>query len=324
MAEWARMRTLPPVLLLSGPTGVGKRALAHYLGQWILCEISGLASHGRSPCGKCSNCLRAIAGTWVDFVEVLPEEDSSESLKVEQFRKIRSSMGFGAYEGSHRMILIPNADRMTPQAANSMLKLLEEPPPGWVFFLTARDPALLLPTLVSRCQVVRLKPFSLEELTLLLEIARIPKGRQGICASLAQGSWERAVHLASEETWVNREILFQFLVQPENHLNALMDWAALSNRNFNLLVDQLELITLDLLKFSLSEEQHPDHYPWMNSDGKNALSAHTQVKMKTKGRAPAGRFWLSCSERLAQAREQALTPVNRKVLIQDLLLPWLA
>ena len=82
------------------------------------------------------------------LTEITAEIDSEEgvtstgALKIDQFRRLKETAGYGAHEGSHRVILIPNADRMTTQAANSVLKILEEPPRGWVFILTASDPTL--------------------------------------------------------------------------------------------------------------------------------------------------------------------------------------
>ena len=107
-------------------------------------------------------CQRALKGSWVDFTEIRPEDEEEGrpgSLKIDQFRKLKESQGFGAHEGGYRIFLIPDADRMTPQAANSVLKILEEPPKGWIFFLTASDPTLVLPTVLSRCQSLKLRPF---------------------------------------------------------------------------------------------------------------------------------------------------------------------
>src|SRR6185312_5189559 len=99
---------------------------------------------------------------------------------------------FGSHEGSYRIFLIPNADRMTPQAANSVLKILEEPPRGWIFFLTASDPTLLLATVLSRCQQLKLRPMPLETIQELLSEAGILGEKQKVAASLSQGSWGRA------------------------------------------------------------------------------------------------------------------------------------
>jgi hypothetical protein len=282
------------------------------------------------PCGECSSCQRALKGNWVDFTEILPADSedgnpSTGTLKVDQFREIKQRLGFGAHEGAYRIVLIPNADRMTIQAANSVLKLLEEPPPGWLFFLTASDPTLVLPTILSRCQQLRLRPFQASELEDLLGLSGINPTRAKICAELAQGSWSKALSIASDEMWEHRQTLFGFLKEPASGLSALVDWGAQEPKHFELLVDQLEQLTSELIRWSVSPwAENPDGYPWANSDGRHALVAHAKAALKRQGSTALAReLWIDRAERLARARQEALAPLNRKLLIQDLLLPWL-
>lgn len=365
MREWATQKRVPPVLLLTGTSGAGKRNLSYWMAQWIFCDKNGF---GRSedkqapdeedpftvsmfgdaptetaaeptastlvdpsgPCGQCASCLRALHGNWVDFTEVLPEgaegaEAGTGTLKVDQFREIKQKLGFGAHEGAYRVVLIPNADRMTMQAANSVLKLLEEPPRGWIFFLTASDPTLVLPTILSRCQQLRLKPFQPEVLEELLAQAGVSPERAKICAELAQGSWTKALGLANEEMWEHRQALFGFLKEPASQLSALVDWASQEPRHFDILVDQLEQAACELIRWSVSHAtSSPESYVWANADGRTALVHHAKSVVKRHGSvAHARELWIERSLRLARARQEALAPLNRKLLIQDLLLPWL-
>ena len=358
MKEWVEQSRIPPVLLLTGTAGIGKRDIAYHLAQWILCERSGFstsasasnsadegeslfggdlfgadtslggsaeaketASAGRSlePCGKCTSCQRALHGNWVDFKEILPEEEGG-TLKIDQFRELKGSMGFGAHESGYRITLIPNADRMTPQAANSVLKLLEEPPRGWIFFLTASDPTLVLPTVLSRCQTIRLRPLNTETIQELLALDSIDPRRRTICARLAHGSWAKALAMADDEVWEERKILFDFLKSPHECVNPLLDWATQNPSHFDLLLDQLENLTWDLIRSTLASPV-PN---WVNEDGATALSAHAQAVIRAKGgRGEARNFWTARAERIATARQQSLAPLNRKLLVQDILLPWL-
>jgi hypothetical protein len=375
MREWALSGHVPPTLLLTGTAGSGKRHLAYWLAQWILCERSGFAKPGYAesgvddsgevdmfsgslfgaeaptevaaattpsraaaskqdgpapgPCGECASCKKAVQGNWVDFTEVLPEDSDGATaeggtLKVDQFRKIKSTLGFGAHEGAYRIVLIPNADRMTLQAANSVLKLLEEPPPGWIFFLTASDPTLVLPTILSRCQSLRLRPFQPETIRELLDTAGIEPERADICSRLAQGSWTKAVKLAEPMTWDHRDVLFRFLKEPASELSALVDWASASNPQFELLVDQLEQLTSELIRWSVVGRP-AESYAWNNADGRGSLVFHANATTKSLGGTEAARdFWIARAERLARVRQESLAPLNRKILVQDLLLPWLA
>jgi DNA polymerase III delta prime subunit len=363
MTEWRETGHVPPVLLITGTTGVGKRTIAHYLAQWILCERSGFArasaggkeeggdlfggllgdapaaapaaarSDTPAPCGECASCSRALHGNWIDFSEILPEdkdEDGGKSgtLKIDQFRQLKSKLGFGAHEGSHKITLIPDADRMTTQAANSVLKLLEEPPKGWLFFLTASDPALVLPTVLSRCQRVRLKPLSEADIRELLAAgggtpgASIDAERAEICARLAAGSWGRALRLSTDEAWERRRTLFEFLGDPAAQLGALVDWASSAPSHFDQLVDQLEQLCADLVVWTTSGAA-PESHAWRNSDGARALTTHARTRVKLLGLDGARAFWVARSERLARVRQEALAPLNRKLLAQDLLIPWL-
>jgi hypothetical protein len=356
MKEWRAKKRVPPVLLLTGLPGVGKRSMAWHLSQWILCEKNGLnksQDDGQDslfgmgapavttevdlespprPCGECSNCLKALHGTWIDFTEIVSGDDADEgaggALKIEQFRKLKSSMGFGGHDSAYRIVLIPDADRMTIQAANSVLKLLEEPPAGWVFLLTAADSTLLLPTIVSRCQTIRLKPFPRETIEELLRLEGIDEKKIPICAELAQGSWGKALAWTQQETWEKRKLVVDFLSDPKTHLNAMVDWASFEPRNLDRMIDQLESLASDLIRWSLSgvtpsaAPGNPENYRWVNSDARTALVQNAKHALKI-GHERARARWLTHSERLARARVELQAPLNRKLLAQDLLMPWL-
>lgn len=352
--EWRRAERLPPVLLLTGPSGIGKRESATYLARWILCERAGFsrpvaeesgpdlfggapgappaaAEATDGPCDECPACKRALAGSWTDFVEVRAENDAADEeaasgpLKIEQFRSLKASAGFSAREGSYRVHLISDADRMTVQAANSILKLLEEPPQGWIFLLTASDATLLLPTIVSRAQALRLRPLPDDAVSEILRCQGAREDRIPAAVFLANGSFRRAEAFASDDTWERRQAVFEFIKEPATQLNALVDWAGASPGALRLLVDLLEALVADLVRWSLTEPAvAPAAYPWQQRDARAALLAQADQRLKASGSPAAARaFWLARAERLAETRALALTPVNRKLLVQELLIPWL-
>lgn len=285
MGQWLAHKRIPPVLLVTGPAGIGKRSMVHHVSQWILCENKAELS----PCGSCGSCRRALKGNWVDFTEISAE--GSETLKIEQFRKLKSTLGFGAFDGAYKITFIRDADHMTVQAANSLLKILEEPPPGWIFLLTASDPSLLLPTLISRCQCLRLKPLPNPVVEELLSLEGVSGEKRKLCAELSQGSWSRALALTEDEIWSRRESIVRFVDSPQSELASLVDWASQDPTHLDFLLDQLETITRDLLKMSITV---PDE----------------------RG------IWLGLAERVSQARQRSTAPLNRKLLTQDVLLPW--
>ncbi len=323
IAQWKKSNKTPPVLLFTGQAGIGKRAMAMFLAQWLLCE-NPEPQGSPAPCKSCHSCRSFLAGSHTAYTEIIPDEDA-ESLKIDQFRELRATVGFGTYHHQLRIILIPHVERMTLQAANSMLKLLEETPAGWQFLLTTHDATLLLPTLVSRCQTVKLKPLPLLEIqNLLMERGMNPIQSQ-VCAELSQGSWDRALSFAQDDLWNKRKEVLKFLEEPHLHLNSLIDWAAQKNSNFETLVDFLEQLTSDLLNWASQVPlEAPEQYAWKTPDARSELAAQARSQIQKQGSLEMARtFWLDQAERLGQSRHEIHLPLNRKVLIQDVLFPWI-
>src|SRR5687768_12580266 len=111
--------------LLEGPRGLGKRAFALYLARALLCQRPQ-AGH---PCGTCQSCLLLAAGTYPDLWQVEPEEDK-RAIRIEQLRDTVDFMSRTAGPGSRKVIIISPAEAMNVNAANALLKALEEPSPG--------------------------------------------------------------------------------------------------------------------------------------------------------------------------------------------------
>src|SRR5687767_3970250 len=100
MEKWKTQKRLPPVLLLTGQPGIGKKSMSYFLAQWILCEQEP------APCGSCFSCQRTLAGNQVNLIEILTESEE-DSLKIDQFRSLKNIAGFSAHENPFRVILIP-------------------------------------------------------------------------------------------------------------------------------------------------------------------------------------------------------------------------
>lgn len=292
MKQWNEANKIPPVLLVTGPSGIGKTTICVWLAQWLLCE-----RRTHEPCGDCAACQRALHQNWIDFTWIQPEstdEGKTGTLKIHQFEELKTSQGFGAHSGGYRVILIQNAETLTAQAANSLLKLLEEPPQNWIFLLTAADSTLLLPTLVSRCQRLRLKPIPDSVLKELLDLSEVPRDRVAACVQAAQGSWGRAVRLAQNETWEKQAVVESFIRQPEVHLEPLLNWGSASDANLGFLIDLLELKIAETLQ-------------------KTSDAPHDRRE-----------FWIQRGLETAEARTKISLPLNRKVLVQGILMPWLS
>ena len=139
--------------LFVGPRGVGKRSVARLLARIALCTGAD------KPCGACGPCVRFLTDNHPDVHTLRPEK----SLGVDDVRELIGALQLRAFEGGLKVAFIERADRMTPQAQNCLLKTLEEPPDGTLFFLLTDAPSALLPTIVSRCRQVNFHPLTQEQ-----------------------------------------------------------------------------------------------------------------------------------------------------------------
>ena len=189
---------LPHALIFSGPPGVGKRTYALRLIQALNCPDGGT-----SGCGECGQCRKVSRGAHPDVILISVEADATQ-IRIEQIRRMRSMLLLEPIEGRVRACVIDPAERLTPGAANALLKVLEEPPAGTYFFLITANAHELLPTIRSRSQVYHFAPLStgaLRELGVTDELV----------ARWAQGSAGRAGQSDPEELRRRRDQMLAFL-----------------------------------------------------------------------------------------------------------------
>ena len=178
-------------LLFVGPHGSGKRTMANLFAQAMVCRGAD------RPCGACPACKRFLEGTHPDVKRVAPEKKMG--IGVEQIRGLIDALALRPYEGGKHIVIIEQADKMTPSAQNALLKTLESPPGDAMFFLLTDAPGALLSTILSRCQTVRFNDLSVEECARVLEGRGIDRARAARLAGLAQGSVGRALKIAGDE-----------------------------------------------------------------------------------------------------------------------------
>ena len=185
--RWLTAERKPHAMLLAGLPGTGKRTLALAFAQAILCGTAD------GPCGHCLSCQRFAEGAHPDLLRLAPE---GLSFKREMIRQLQAEAPFSPRLSRTRVAILERADRMTEEAANSFLKLLEEPLVPWVFLLTADEEQRVLPTIRSR--VIRLPVAALsEEAVAQLLVARdVDPEAAAVAADLAGGSAGRALSLA--------------------------------------------------------------------------------------------------------------------------------
>lgn len=183
--------------LLHGPSGTGKRDFAGALADFLLCQ----KPQGDQPCGVCRGCLLLAAGTHPDRFELKPAEDRA-SVGVDQVRELVHFVGQTAQLAGRKLVLIaqPPVEEMTLQAANALLKSLEEPAGATVMLLLSDQPSRVLPTVRSRCvqQAMPLPTAQQAADYLQAVLPELAAEQRGELLQLAAGSPLRAQQLAAQ------------------------------------------------------------------------------------------------------------------------------
>ncbi len=186
--------SLSHAYLLAGPEGLAKTAFARELGAAL---VSGCGN-----CGACPECERALAGMHPDL-HILERE--GDVYRVEQIEPVVADLSLKPFSASHRVWVIPEVEYLNPQSANKLLKSVEEPPSYVVFLLVADRLERVLPTIVSRCQVVEFRPLSDTEVSAyLVERHGVEPVAAEALARLSLGSVERAARLADDAAGADR------------------------------------------------------------------------------------------------------------------------
>lgn len=147
LSDRLKAKTLPHGIILHGLPGLGKQLFAQDFAQYVLCE----SPEEDQACQKCRSCQQFIARTHPDY-SVLEPEETGKAIKIDQIRELVTQHGLSSHYGRYRVTVISPAENMNQSAANSLLKVLEEPPPQTLFILVSHQISALLPTIKSRCQ----------------------------------------------------------------------------------------------------------------------------------------------------------------------------
>lgn len=180
--------------ILNGQRGSGKKLLARLFAMTLQCE-SGTSE----PCGTCRSCMQTKNGNQPDIITVTHEKPAS--ISVDEIREqLNGDITIKPYSSPYKIYIIPEADLMTVQAQNALLKTLEEPPEYAVIFLLTENADGLLATIRSRCVMLKLRNIK-DKLVkkYLMEQMQIPDYQAELCAAFAQGNIGRAVMLAKSE-----------------------------------------------------------------------------------------------------------------------------
>lgn len=240
--------------ILNGERGSGKKMLANLFAMTLLCETGD-----NEPCGKCHSCKQAESGNHPDIIRVTHEKPNS--ISVDDIRtQVNNTVDIKPYQGPYKVYIIPQADMMTPQAQNAILKTIEEPPSYAVFLLLTENAETLLPTINSRCVMLKLR--NIKDTLIkkyLMENLEIPDYKADMCTAFAQGNMGRAIMLANSDHFNEiREEAVQLLKHiNEMELNEIV--AAVKNISVYKLeiTDYLDIVMIwyrDVLLYKATKE----------------------------------------------------------------------
>ncbi|MFW0757529.1 DNA polymerase III subunit delta' [Pseudomonas sp. H11T01] len=296
--------------LLHGPVGIGKRALAERLMARLLCQ----RPEGLDACGQCKSCMLLKAGSHPDNYVLEPEE-ADKAIKVDQVRELVSFVVQTAQMGGRKVVLIEPAEAMNNNAANALLKSLEEPSGDTVLLLVSHQPSRLLPTVKSRC-VQQACPLPSEAMSLAWLAKALPD-----CAAeervelltLAAGSPLAAVTLQAQGVREQRALVVdgvkKLLKQQQSPTQLAEGWNAIP---LLLLFDWFCDWSSLILRYQLTQDETGLGLPDMRKVVQYLAQKSSQEKV------------LNIQDWILAQRQKVLSKanLNRVLLLEALLVQW--
>ena len=189
--------------ILNGEKNSGKEFIAKIFASALQCEKTGISLGMAEPCGECHSCIQMAGKNQPDVIYVTHEKPGS--IGVEDIRsQINGDVAIKPYSSPRKVYIINEGEKMTVQAQNALLKTLEEPPEYTVILILTTNMESLLPTILSRCVALNMKPVRDSQVKkFLMETMRIPDYKADICVAFARGNVGKAKMLASSEEFDN-------------------------------------------------------------------------------------------------------------------------
>ena len=284
----------PQALLLSGAQGIGKEELAVYLASTLLCTEAT-----EVPCGRCVSCQHTLRGIHSNLfrLELSPRE---KSIKIDQLRKLLESLVLNPLQAGKRVVMILEIDTMTVQAQNALLKSLEEPDEGTYFLLSTKNEPAVLPTIMSRCRLMRLTPWRDEKMLAFLTDEGVSEVRARELTSLSQGLPGVALKLDRDpQFWAVRKLLDESLFSVKSLSDipgasaALKDTKEAADLVLGLVEQQAQLCLMTAFSGAASDAAHP----WYQASP-SALKRVLQAVMNARRYRSSNVSWQAILDRL--------------------------
>ena len=257
--------------ILTGEAGMGRKSIANAFAMTLLCEKGG-----SEPCMSCHSCKQVMSGNHPDLIYVTHEKPGS--IGVDDVREqINDTIMIRPYSSYYKIYIVDEAEKMTVQAQNALLKTIEEPPAYAVIILITTNQEAFLPTILSRCVQMKLKP--LKDFTIknyLTQNLHIAEKDADICAAFARGNLGKAIHLALSDEF--RELFQKVMVLVKNvgtmDISMLLDCIReMREQNFDIgeVLDLMQLWYRDVLMFKVTKDMNllifKDEYKMINETG---------------------------------------------------------
>lgn len=199
---------LPHAYLLVGPAHIGKTTLALDLARAANCQGTS------PPCGECHSCLRIASGKHTDVVIISLDQSLTRSkaeitihneISIKEIQELQKRASLPPFEGKYKIFIINEAENLSTEAANCLLKILEEPPRQVIIILLTTDDSKLLPTVVSRCQRIELRPLSSNEIeNMLINSFNVENEKARMFSRLSAGCPGQALISSTDNKWLER------------------------------------------------------------------------------------------------------------------------
>ena len=223
-----------------GEEGMGKKTLANAFAKTLQCEENGIRS-----CDRCKSCMQADSGNHPDIIRVTHEK---LSIGVDDIRiQVNADILVKPYDSRYKIYIIDDADKLTEQAQNALLKTMEEPPEYAVILLLVSNLTSLLPTILSRCVQLNLKPVDKTVIKeFLMERHHIPDYKAEVAAAFSSGNVGKAIKYASSEDFekMKEEILHILKYIDEMELHEVISGLKVLTANKPVIEDYIDLMML--------------------------------------------------------------------------------